>query len=72
MWQKEWPAEEGAWWFYGMIPEVYREKSLVVMVVRKTADTPPKYFGFWNMHFLFEDSIQGQWLKIENPALPEY
>ena len=70
MWQSEWPSDEGAWWFYGRLPDETR-KTLVVAIVRKTADEPPVYFAYWTNHFWCEGEIEGRWLRIETPALPE-
>jgi len=69
-WQTEWPAEEGAWWFFGRLPKE-TDKALVVVIVKKTADEQPKYFAFWTGQFWFEGDVVGKWLKIEVPKLPE-
>jgi len=41
------------------------------VIVKKTADTPPRYFGFWTGQFWFEGDVEGKWLRIEVPELPE-
>ena len=68
-WQREFPDEDGAWWFFGTVPrEVV--KDLFVMMVHKTANNPPKPFAFWNGHMYLEDDIEGWWMKILTPNLP--
>ena len=47
-WQKEFPQEDGAWWFFGVIPQE-TDKTLTIMVVRKTVNVPPQSFAFWNI-----------------------
>lgn len=69
-WQSAWPTTKGAWWFYGRLPgEDF--KTLIVVIVGATADTPPKYFAMWIMNFWLEGQIEGKWLKIETPVPPE-
>lgn len=69
-WQRTWPHEEGAWWFYGVMRGELK-KDLFVMIVHKTADVEPKYFAFRNGRMYFEGEIEGWWQRIETPVLPE-
>lgn len=70
LWLPEWPDEVGAWWFYGKLPNE-TAKTLIITIVNKTANVPPQYFVFWNMNFWTEGQIEGKWLKIDMPKLPE-
>lgn len=70
LWQTAWPAETGAWWFYGKLPHE-TAKTLVVVIVNKSVNSPPKYFAIWVMNFYFEGELEGKWLKIDMPKLPQ-
>lgn len=70
VWQKEFPQEEGAYWFHGVLPHE-TSKSLTVMFVHKTVNEPPQYFDAWVNHTLFKGVIQGMWQTIRFPALPQ-
>ena len=71
-WTKEWPAEEGWFWFYGWnFGNDEKPKRLFSVKVSGPLSDKVSYMAVCEGHFIFRREAIGVWTKMVMPDLPK-
>lgn len=73
VWTTEFPKEEGFYWFYGdpFVSEYHKDQWAASLRIAKVMKIPNGFMYVADGHF-FENRMQGLWLKIEKPQIPDF
>lgn len=70
-WSKEIPIEEGFYWFIGSKWKKDKEKKLTILEIWKRKPKVKSTFILYKGELLSRKEINGYWLRIDKPHLPE-